>query len=373
MLGDSPIFSSTDYAFMAQALKLAEKGLYTTSPNPRVGCVIVKNNRVIGSGWHERAGQPHAEINALYATDGTAENATVYVTLEPCSHYGRTPPCAQTLINAGVAKVVIAMLDPNPLVAGSGAAMLRQTGIMVQSGLLEEQARALNIGFVSRMVRHRPWVRLKIAASLDGKTALENGESQWITNKAARLDGHRLRALSCAILTGVGTVKKDDPQLTVRHVETSRQPLRVVIDSRLEISTNAKLLHGGKVLIFSAVQDENRKKSLEEKGAKVIIMPGAGGKVHLTQLMAKLADFEINEVLVEAGSTLAGALVQEGLVDELVIYLAPCLLGDKAQGMLNLPMLTKLSDKRKLELTDFRMIGQDIRVTAKFSSLEQYD
>lgn len=358
---------------MSQALKLAEKGLYTTSPNPRVGCVIVNNNRVIASGWHERAGQPHAEINALCSADDTVRNATVYVTLEPCSHYGRTPPCAEALINAGVARVVMAMLDPNPLVAGSGAALLRQAGIIVQSGLLEEQARALNIGFVSRMVRHRPWVRLKIAASLDGKTALENGESQWITSEAARLDAHRLRALSCAILTGIGTVKKDDPQLTVRHVETSRQPLRVVIDSRLDIPASAKLLQGGKILIFTAVPDESRKKSLEEKGAKVVIMPGAGGKVNLTQVMAKLADFEINEVLVEAGSTLAGTMVQERLVDELVIYLAPCLLGDKAQGMLNLPMLNKLTDKRKLELTDLRMIGQDIRVTAKFSSLEQHD
>lgn len=370
MFGDSQIFSSTDYSFMSQALKLAEKGLCTTSPNPRVGCVIVKNNRVIASGWHERAGQPHAEINALCSADDTVKNTTVYVTLEPCSHYGRTPPCAQALINAGVARVVMAMLDPNPLVAGNGAAMLRDAGIKVQSGLLEEQARALNIGFVSRMTRHRPWVRLKIAASLDGKTALENGESQWITSEAARFDAHRLRAVSCAILTGIGTLKKDDPQLTVRHIETSRQPLRVVIDGRLEIPASAKLLQGGKILIFTAVPDENRKKSLEEKGAEVIIMPGADGKVNLTQVMARLADFDVNEVLVEAGSTLAGSLVQAGLVDELVIYLAPYMLGDKAKGMLNLPMLTKLSDKRKLELTDLRMIGQDIRVTARFSSRE---
>ncbi|WP_371128809.1 bifunctional diaminohydroxyphosphoribosylaminopyrimidine deaminase/5-amino-6-(5-phosphoribosylamino)uracil reductase RibD [Nitrosomonas sp. Nm132] len=369
MLEDSPIFSSTDYTFMSQALKLAEKGLYTTSPNPRVGCVIVKNNRVIGSGWHERAGQPHAEINALNSAGVETKNATVYVTLEPCSHYGRTPPCAQALINAGVAKVIIAMLDPNPLVAGSGATMLRQAGIIVQAGLLEEQARMLNIGFISRMIRHRPWVRLKIAASLDGKTALENGESQWITSEAARLDGHRLRATSCAILTGIGTVKKDDPQLTVRYIETSRQPLRVVIDSRLEISVNARLLQDEKILIFSAQRDESRIKSLEEKGADIIIMPGAGGKVDLTQMMVKLTDFEINEVLVESGSTLGGAMVQEGLVDELVIYLAPYVLGDKAQGMLSLPMLTTLSHKRKLEVTDLRVIGEDIRVTARFSSM----
>ncbi|SFM61580.1 diaminohydroxyphosphoribosylaminopyrimidine deaminase / 5-amino-6-(5-phosphoribosylamino)uracil reductase [Nitrosomonas communis] len=373
MLSDSQIFSASDYAYMSQALKLAERGLYTTSPNPRVGCVIVKNNRVIGSGWHERAGQPHAEINALGSADDTVRNATVYVTLEPCSHYGRTPPCAEALIKAGVARVVMAMLDPNPLVAGNGVARLRDAGIMVQSGLLEEQASALNIGFVSRMTRHRPWVRLKIAASLDGKTALENGASQWITSESARLDAHRLRALSCAILTGIGTVKKDDPQLTVRHVEATRQPLRVVIDSRLDIPANAKLLQGNKILIFTAVPDENRKKKLEEKGMKVIMLPTRDGKVDLTQMMVKLADFEINEVLVEAGSTLAGALVQEELVDELVIYLAPCLLGDKAQGMLNLPVLTRLSDKHKLELTDVRMIGPDIRVAAKFSNLELHD
>ncbi|WP_304056614.1 bifunctional diaminohydroxyphosphoribosylaminopyrimidine deaminase/5-amino-6-(5-phosphoribosylamino)uracil reductase RibD [Nitrosomonas communis] len=370
MLKDFPLFSLADYTFMSQALKLAEKGLYTTSPNPRVGCVIVKDDRVIASGWHERAGQPHAEINALNSANEETKNATVYVTLEPCSHYGRTPPCAQALINARVARVIIAMLDPNPLVAGEGMAMLRQAGIVVQSGLLEAQARALNIGFISRMIRQRPWVRLKIAASLDGKTALRNGESQWITSEAARLDGHRLRAISCAILTGSGTLKRDDPQLTVRHVKTSRQPLRIVIDSRLEISTKAKLLHGEKVLIFTAQPDESRIKLLEDKGVQVFIMPGAGGKVDLAQMMAKLAEFEINEVLVEAGSTLSGAMVQDGLADELVVYLAPYVLGDKAQGMLNLPILTSLSHKRQLQLIDLRMIGADIRVTARFSSFE---
>lgn len=354
---------------MSQALKLAEQGLYTTSPNPRVGCVIVKNNQVIASGWHERAGQAHAEINALQHAGKEAQGATVYVTLEPCSHYGRTPPCAQALIKADVARVIIAMSDPNPLVAGRGVTLLRRAGIKVQSGLLEGQARALNPGFISRMIRQRPWVRLKIASSLDGQTALMNGESQWITSAAARQDGHRLRAMSCAILTGMGTVKKDDPQLTVRHVETSRQPLPVVIDGRLEISTRAKLWQSGKLLIFTAATDEHRKKLLEDKGAKVIMLPASDGQVDLTQLMIKLAECEINEVLVEAGSTLSGALVQKGLVDELVIYLAPCLLGANAQGMLNLPILTKLSQKNHLELTDVRMIGPDIRVTARLSAL----
>lgn len=362
---DCHIFSPNDYALMSQALKLAEKGLYTTSPNPRVGCVIVKNNQIIGRGWHECAGQPHAEINALDSVGPEAKNATVYVTLEPCSHYGRTPPCAQALIKAGVARVMVAMLDPNPLVAGKGIAMLRQAGVIVQCGLLEAQARELNIGFISRMACHRPWVRLKIAASLDGKTALNNGESQWITSEAARLDGHRLRATSCAILTGMGTVKRDDPQLTVRHVETSRQPLRIVIDNRLEISVNAKLLQGDKLWIFTAAEDESKKKMLEDKGAHVIILPGNDGRVDLTQMMIKLVDLEINELLVEAGSTLSGAMVQAGLIDELIIYLAPCILGDQAQGMLNLPMLTTLTHRRKLELADVRMIGADIRVTTR--------
>lgn len=365
MTEDSQIFSPNDYDLMSQAIKLAERGLYTTSPNPRVGCVIVKNNQVIGCGWHECAGQPHAEINALNSAGREARNATVYVTLEPCSHYGRTPPCAQALIKAGVARVMVAMLDPNPLVAGKGIAMLRQAGVIVQCGLLEAQARELNIGFISRMVRHRPWVRLKIAASLDGKTALSNGESQWITSEAARLDGHRLRAISCAILTGMGTVKRDDPQLTVRHVETSRQPLRIVIDNRLEISVNSKLLQGDKLWIFTAEKDESKKKILEDKGAHVIILPSNDGRVDLTQMMIKLVDLEINELLVEAGSTLSGAMVQAGLIDELIIYLAPCILGDRAQGMLNLPMLTTLAHRHKLELTDVRMIGADIRVTTR--------
>ncbi|MCW5600462.1 bifunctional diaminohydroxyphosphoribosylaminopyrimidine deaminase/5-amino-6-(5-phosphoribosylamino)uracil reductase RibD [Nitrosomonas sp.] len=350
---------------MSQALRLAERGLYTTSPNPRVGCVIVKNNQVIGTGWHERAGLPHAEINALRSAAYEVKNATVYVTLEPCSYYGRTPPCAQALIEAGVAKVVVAMQDPNPLVAGKGIALLQQAGIIVQSGLLAAQARALNIGFVTRMLHQRPWVRLKIAASLDGKTALINGESQWITGEAARMDGHRLRAMSCAVLTGMGTVKRDNPQLSVRLIETTRQPLRIVLDNRLEISPDAKLLQSGGVLIFSAQGDEDKRKTIEKKGARVFILPNANGKVNFNLMMAKLANLEINEVLVEAGGGLGGALLQAGLVDELFVYLAPCILGSQAQGMLNLPVLTSLTNKHNLEFTDFRMVGKDIRVTAR--------
>ena len=362
-------FSSLDHAYMAQALRLAEKGLYSTSPNPRVGCVIVRDGKVVGSGWHERAGQPHAEINALEAAGPAARGATVYITLEPCSHHGRTPPCAEALIEAGVAKVIVAMQDPNPLVAGRGHALLKEAGIPVQAGLLEAEASALNIGFVSRMTRNRPWVRVKIAASLDGKTALNNGASQWITGEAARRDGHRFRARSCAILTGIGTVLADNPELSVRHVDTSRQPLRAVVDSRLDIPLDARLLHGAGELIFTANASEGKILALRDMGAHPIVLPDSdtGHRVDLEGMMRALADFEVNEVLVEAGRMLNGALIAAGLVDELVIYLAPCLIGDNAQGMLKLTELTDLSEKRKLEIHDMRRVGEDIRLIARFS------
>lgn len=359
------MFSSADYAFMSYALRLAEKGLYSTTPNPRVGCVITNNNEIVGSGWHERAGQPHAEIHALHAAGEAACGATVYITLEPCSHYGRTPPCADALIGAGVARVIIAMEDPNPLVSGRGCALLQQAGIAVQVDLLHAEAHVLNVGFVSRMLHKKPWVRLKIAASLDGKTALNNGTSQWITDVAARQDGHRWRARSCAIVTGIGTVKSDDPQLTVRHIQTSRQPKKVIVDSHLAISLDAKLLQGEEVLIFTA-DDENQEKkmALEEMGARVFVLPNAEGVVDLGKMMVMLADFGINEVLVEAGRGLNGALVRAGLVDEMIIYLAPHLLGDDAQGMMKLPELVDLQQKTTLSIQDLRMIGQDIRVIA---------
>jgi diaminohydroxyphosphoribosylaminopyrimidine deaminase / 5-amino-6-(5-phosphoribosylamino)uracil reductase len=360
-------FSAADHAYMAQALRLAEKGLYSTSPNPRVGCVIVRNGEVVGTGWHERAGQAHAEIHALKAAGPAAEKATVYVTLEPCSHHGRTPPCAEALVEARVAKVIMAMEDPNPLVAGAGCALLKAAGIEVEASLMESQARELNIGFVSRMTRGRPWVRMKIAASLDGKTGLNNGTSQWITGKAARRDGHRLRARSCAILTGIGTVLADDPELSVRHIQTPRQPLRVVVDSRLEIPVDAKLLRGSGELIFTANAAEGRIGALQDMGANVIVMPDQNTRVNLGDMMHKLADLEINEVLVEAGSALNGALISEGLVDELIIYLAPTLIGDAAKGMMKLPELTDLSEKRALKIHDFRSVGEDLRITARFS------
>jgi len=362
------MFSPADYAFMSYALRLAEKGLYGTAPNPRVGCVITHNEQIIGSGWHERAGQPHAEINALNDAGKAAQGATAYVTLEPCSHYGRTPPCVNALIGAGIAKVIIAMEDPNPIVSGRGKALLKEAGIAVQAGLLEAEARALNLGFVTRMVHKKPWVRLKAATSLDGKTALNNGVSQWITGEAARHDGHRWRARSCAIMTGIGTVKSDNPQLTVRHIETRRQPKKIIVDSKLAIPLNAKLLQGeGEIFIFTA-NDGNPEKNaaLLKMGVRVIVLPSAGSRVDLGKMMTMLADLGMNEVLVEAGCGLNGALIEAGLVDEMIIFLAPHLLGNDAQGMVQLPELTNLGQKKVLRIQDVRMIGQDIRVIARF-------
>jgi len=360
------MFSSDDHAYMSQALQLAERGLYSTSPNPRVGCVIVRDGKITGSGWHVHTGQPHAEINALNVAGEAAQGATVYLTLEPCSHYGRTQPCAEALVRAKVAKVVIAMRDPNPLVAGKGVSLLKQSEINVLVGLMEETAKNLNVGFVSRMTNNRPWIRMKIAASLDGKTALNNGVSKWITGEAARYDGHRFRARSCAVLTGIGTVLEDDPQLSVRFVETSRQPLPVIIDGRLEIPATAKVLRGEGELIFTANDNKERIAALKKVGARPIILPNEKGKVDLAKMIAMLADFEINEVLVEAGSKLNGALIKARLVDELVIYLAPNLIGNTAQGMLQLPELTDLSEKYKLKTQDLRMVGEDIRIMTRF-------
>jgi diaminohydroxyphosphoribosylaminopyrimidine deaminase/5-amino-6-(5-phosphoribosylamino)uracil reductase len=361
------MFSASDYTYMAQALRLAEKGLYSTSPNPRVGCVLVRDRCVVGSGWHERAGAPHAEINALAAAGEKARGATAYLTLEPCSHHGRTPPCVDALIKAGVARLVAAMEDPNPLVSGRGNAKLRDAGIEVQTGLMAADSQALNIGFIARMSRGRPWVRIKIAASLDGKTALNNGASQWITSEAARRDGHRLRARSCAIMTGIGSVLADNPRLTVRHLETSRQPLRVVVDSRLEIPVDARLLRGAGELVFTATASEGTIGALHEVGARVIVLPDQNDNVDLAAMMRKLADFEINEVLVEAGWRLNGALINAALVDELVIYLAPYLIGDAARGMLKLPELADLQGKRALSIEDMRRVGPDIRITAQLT------
>jgi diaminohydroxyphosphoribosylaminopyrimidine deaminase/5-amino-6-(5-phosphoribosylamino)uracil reductase len=351
------IFSAADHAHMAQALRLAERGLNTTTPNPRVGCVLVKNGVVVGQGWHERAGEAHAEAHALRQAGSAARGATAYVTLEPCSHHGRTPPCADALIDAGVVRVVAAMRDPNPLVAGEGLARLALAGIEVASGLLESAARELNIGFVSRMTRGRPWLRLKVAASLDGKTALNNGKSQWITGPDARRDAHAWRARSCAILTGFGTVRDDDPSLTVRDVPCTRQPLRVVVDSRLETPPGAKVLAGG-ALVFAAQPGAL-------PGAEIVVMPNQAGKVDLATLLHELGRRGINEVLVEAGMHLNGSLLAAGLVDELLIYQAPILLGDPARGMFGLPELADLSEKRELRIIDSRQVGRDRRLLAR--------
>lgn len=359
-------FSAVDHGMMARALQLAEHGLWTTSPNPRVGCVLVRDGQMVGEGWHKQAGGAHAEVNALRAAGHLARGATAYVTLEPCSHHGRTPPCAEALIAAGVSRVVAAMTDPNPLVSGKGLALLHGAGIATASGLLENEARELNIGFVSRMTRARPWLRLKTAASLDGKTALNNGLSQWITGPAARLDGQRWRARACAILTGIGTVRNDDPQLNVRDIETTRQPLRVVVDSRLETPLTARILRGGPVLIVAAVDNAEKIELLRSTGAEVLIFPNAVGKVELKDLLEELGRRGINEVHAEAGFKLNGSLLREGLVDELLLYLAPCLIGHEASGLFNLPELTTLDGKRLLQIRDLRQLGEDIRLIARF-------
>jgi diaminohydroxyphosphoribosylaminopyrimidine deaminase/5-amino-6-(5-phosphoribosylamino)uracil reductase len=355
---------AADAAWMARAMQLADRGMNTTSPNPRVGCVLVKDGKNVGEGWHERAGEPHAEVHALRVAGKSARGATTYVTLEPCSHHGRTPPCADALIEAGVKRVVVAMQDPNPLVAGRGIEKLKAAGITVECGLMEAAARELNIGFVARMTRGTPWVRSKIAASLDGRTALANGMSKWITGDAARQDVQQWRARSCAVVTGIGTVLADDPQLNVRGADVVRQPLRVVLDSELRISPNAKILLGSQVLIYTASKDEAKKIALRERGVDVIMLP-EGASLDLVAVMRELAQRGINEVLVEAGQTLNGALLRAGLVDELVLYLAPQLLGDAARGMANLGELMQLEQRVELAWQDVRHVGNDIRITAR--------
>ncbi len=358
------MLSAEDSVWMAQALQLAERGLYTTTPNPRVGCVIAKGGEQLGEGWHERAGEAHAEVHALRAAGIAAKGATAYVTLEPCSHHGRTPPCAEALIAAGIARVVVAMQDPNPQVSGQGLARLRAAGIEVDCGLMEAPARALNAGFVSRMSRGLPFVRSKIAMSLDGRTALNNGVSQWITGAAARRDGHHWRARSCAVLTGIGTVLADDAQLSVREAQATRQPMRVVLDSTLKMPLSARILQGGNVLIYTATRDTQKIAALETAGAKVEVMAATNGRVDLTACLKDLAARGCNEVLVEAGRTLNGALLQAGLVDELVLYMAPQLLGDLARGMAQLGELTSLDQRVELKWLDVSQIGQDLRILA---------
>ena len=348
---------------MSRALEIAALGMDTATPNPRVGCVIVRDGVVVGEGWHRRAGEPHAEALALAQAGSQARGATAYLTLEPCSHHGRTPPCADALIEARIGRVIAAMEDPNPLVNGRGLERLRQAGIDVRCGLLSAQARALNPGFVSRMVTGRPWVRMKVAASLDGFTALPDGSSQWITGEAARADGHRWRARSCAILTGIGTVKEDDPRMTARLTGVSRQPLKVLVDSRLEVDVEAQILKGGEVLIVAAHERPERQAELRDRGCEVLCLPNAEGKVDLPALMRELGERGINELHVEAGHKLNGSLIREGCVDELLIYLAPALLGS-GRGMFDLQAAASLDGRLKLALQSVERIGDDLRVLA---------
>jgi diaminohydroxyphosphoribosylaminopyrimidine deaminase/5-amino-6-(5-phosphoribosylamino)uracil reductase len=350
-------FSALDHAMMRRALDLAERGLFTTTPNPRVGCVLAQGQEVVGAGWHEKAGGPHAEIVALRKAGARAAGATAYVTLEPCNHHGRTPPCVDALKQARIARVVAAMRDPNPRAARGGHA-LAASGVRFESGLMEDEAKELNIGFVSRMTRARPWVRLKIAATLDGRTALQNGKSQWITGPEARRDGHRWRARACAVLTGAGTIVADDPRLTVREVETPRQPLRVVLDSRLETPLGARILQGEKILLFAA-------RSGELKNAEIVALPNANQKVDLPKMLEELARRGVNELHVEAGSRLNASLVREGCVDEFLVYLNPSFLGDAAQGMLDLPALASLDERVRLSVVSLDRVGEDLRILAR--------
>ncbi|MGI9308215.1 MAG: bifunctional diaminohydroxyphosphoribosylaminopyrimidine deaminase/5-amino-6-(5-phosphoribosylamino)uracil reductase RibD [Gammaproteobacteria bacterium] len=355
--------SANDHRFMARALQLAERGLYTTDPNPRVGCVLVKDGAIIGEGWHERAGGPHAEVMALKNAGDKSKGATAYVTLEPCAHTGRTPPCADELSKAGVARVVYAGDDPNPQVAGQGAAMLKAGGIEVATGVCELEAAALNPGFFSRWQKGRPFVRSKIAVSLDGRTALASGESQWITGEAARNDVQHWRARSSVILTGAGTVLADNPRLTVRRDDLGDVlvPKRVVLDSSLQCNPQAELFKSEPVLVYyTAAGQENAQAfgdNVELKG-----MASDDGRVSLSAVMGDLAAQEINEVLVEAGPTLNGALLSAGFIDELIVYQASHVLGDAAKAMFAIEQLSTMSERTAMKLQDVRRVGDDLRL-----------
>lgn len=363
-------FTVADHTYMSLALRLAEQGLYTTQPNPRVGCVIVKNNQIIGQGAHLKAGEPHAEVFALRGAGADAKDADVYVTLEPCNHHGRTPPCVDALIKAGVRRVVVAMQDPNPLVAGNGIKRLQLHGVIVAAGLMEQQAYALNVGFISRMIKQMPYVRCKIAASLDGKTALKNGKSQWITGESARLDVQHWRAQSCAIITGIGTVLADNPSMNVRLENAVRQPIRVIIDSQLQTPIDCKMLDAqlisaSPVLIAYANDSNHKSVRLIAAGAELLHLPDSNNRVDLQALLSLLAQRGINEVLVEAGQCLSGAFLQANLIDELVLYYAPKLMGADAKAMFAVPELSNMQQVTDLQVVDVRQIGADIRLRAK--------
>jgi diaminohydroxyphosphoribosylaminopyrimidine deaminase/5-amino-6-(5-phosphoribosylamino)uracil reductase len=362
------VYSAQDHDLMQRALELAARAMYHATPNPRVGCVIARDGRILGEGYTQPPGFNHAEIEALLDARRNGHDlhgATAYISLEPCSHFGRTPPCVTALIEARLARVVAAVEDPNPQVAGRGLEALRAGGIDVRCGLLAAEATEMNIGFFSRMNRQRPWVRLKIAASLDGRTALASGVSQWITSEAARADGHAWRARACAILTGIGTVAADNPQMTVRLVQTLRQPLKVLVDSRLEVDPQARIFAGGPLLVACAVDDPTRAAPLRAAGAEIVVLPNSRGKVDLPALMRELARRGINEVHVEAGFRLNGSLVREGCVDELLVYLAPMLIGE-APGMVHLPALADLAQAQRLQFREVTQVGEDVRILARW-------
>ena len=359
--------SDVDRRFMQQALVLAHNALYTATPNPRVGCVIVRDGRVIGSGWTQPYGGPHAEQQALGACGEDPAGATAYVTLEPCNHVGasgRAESCVESLLRAKIGRVVAATADPNPLISGKSMNALRQSGVAVETGVCETEAREINSGFIRRMTHGLPWVRVKMAASLDGRTALADGTSQWITGPEARADGHEWRARACAVLTGIGTVLQDDPQLTVRAVETPRQPRRVIVDRHAQTPRTARILQGDPVWIFTA----DRPQVPFPPQVETISLPDANGRVDLTAMMDELGRRHINELHVEAGAKLAGSLLAQGLVDELLLYFAPCLLGDTARGMFGFPPLASLAARIPLDVREWTRLGEDWRVIARINS-----
>ena len=365
--------TAADFDFMARALRLAERGLYTTMPNPRVGCVLVKDGQVIAEGWHERAGEGHAEVNALHIAGDNARGATAYVSLEPCSHHGRTGPCSQALADAGISRVVYAMEDPNPLVSGNGIAMIRAAGIQVDGPVLEDDARALNPGFVRRMERKRPYVRCKMAMSIDGRTAMGSGESKWITGPKARADVQRLRARSCAIISGVDSILQDNASLTVRVSEldlpnaeaaAAKQPLRVILDSQLRTPRNALMFkQATPILLVHNGQVSEEQLSGWPDFVELIALPAKDGRIDLQALLRELAQRQCNEVLVEAGATLSGSFLRRGLLDEIIMYMAPKLLGSNALPLFNLPLET-MSASLALKIKDIRAVGRDWRITA---------
>lgn len=356
---------NNDPYYMAKALRLAERGCFTTDPNPRVGCIIVKGQSVIAEGWHFKAGGAHAEVAALSQLED-AEGATAYVTLEPCSHTGKTGPCCEALIAAGIKRVVIAMKDPNPLVSGKGINRLQEAGVIVECGVLQEEAGLLNRGFIKRMTTGLPFVRSKLAMSLDGRTAMASGESKWITSAEARIDVQKLRAESAVILTGINTVLDDDPSMNVRLDTEVVQPIRVVLDSQLQMPLTAKMFDLlGETWVLTCRNDQQHEAKLENAGARVFQIGSTNNRLNLTDVMVFLGQQQINTVLVEAGAILNGALLESGLIDEWLVYMAPCLLGDQGRGLFHLPEMHKMVDKKQLKMTSVRQVGADLRLVFK--------